>query len=129
MNWNNIDIVDSCWVWKGAISGTGYGSIRVNNKGYSTHRFVYEMYRGQVPKGLELDHLCRNRACCNPQHLEPVTHKENSKRSPILGKHNNRPNARKTHCPKGHEYNKENTYIRPNGRRKCRACNRENMRK
>lgn len=66
-----------CWLWAGAISSTGYGSFTARGASVSSHRFAYPELRGQIPEGLDLDHLCRNRWCCNPTHLEPVTRKTN----------------------------------------------------
>ena len=109
-----------CWLWKGYKNKHGYG-IWTRGGGFS-HRRIYEYLIGEIPEGLQLDHLCRNPPCCNPQHLEPVTAYENQYRSPISFV---TLNSKKTHCPQGHEYNEENTYIRPNGHRKCKACNRE----
>ncbi|MEE8234211.1 MAG: HNH endonuclease signature motif containing protein [Gammaproteobacteria bacterium] len=89
------------------------------------HRVSYEMENGLVPKGLELDHLCRVRNCVNPQHVEPVTHKENCQRGEVGINH-----RRKTHCNRGHPYSGDNLYIVPkNGKRGCKTCSRENLRK
>ena len=83
------------------------------------HQWIYEQVIGTVPDGLELDHLCRTRNCVRPDHLEPVTHRENIVRSPItpMGI-----NARKTECDRGHPLSGDNLKIRPCGRRECRAC-------
>lgn len=83
-------------------------------KDAGAHRVAYEEIMGPVPEGLELDHLCRTRSCVNPSHLEPVTHRENMNRGDVATR-------RKTHCPKGHPYDEENTGIY-NGYRNCRAC-------
>lgn len=107
-----------CWEWQGYKNADGYGKFQYCQKDYSVHNFMWECVYGPVPEGLELDHLCRNRACGNPIHLEAVTHLENIRR----GIYNNHHNSAKTHCPKGHEYSKENTYIAPNGFRQCREC-------
>ena len=105
---------DGCWNWLGYKSKTGYGRCgRV-----WAHRRAYELLIGAIPAGLEIDHLCRNRGCVNPGHMEVVTHQENQRRG-------NSPygiNARKTHCIRGHEFSEANTYISPNGRRNCRRC-------
>ena len=108
---------NGCWVWIGATdSRSRYGRMIVDGKTRYTHRVSYETFVGPIPDGLQIDHLCRNRACCNPEHLEPVTPLVNTHRSPIT-------NATKTHCPNGHEYNEENTRMTA-GRRHCIPCNR-----
>lgn len=116
-----------CWVWTGCRNnGRGYGQFRVggrlDGKTKLVHRLVYDLLVGPIPEGLQLDHLCRNRACCNPAHLEPVTQEENRRRG-LRGGLN-------THCLNGHEYTPENTYHykgKPGrGReRVCRTCTRE----
>jgi hypothetical protein len=110
--------VSGCWVWLAATTSGGYGQVQVNGGRRVAHRVVYELMVGAVPVGLELDHLCRNRPCVNPTHLEPVTHSENCRRSPLMG----RVNRSKTRCPAGHPYAEQNTYVRRNGHRMCRTC-------
>lgn len=75
-----IDRSGSCWEWRGAVSDNGYGRMRHNDGTFSVHRFAYERYRGPIPKDLVIDHLCRNRRCANPDHLEAVTQEENIRR-------------------------------------------------
>jgi hypothetical protein len=87
------------------------------------HRFAYELLVGPIPEGLELDHLCRNHACVNPAHLEPVIHVENIRRGDTDAQ--GRCNRDKTHCPAGHPLDEANTYHNPHGWRACRTCNRE----
>lgn len=116
-----------CWVWPGAKS-RGYGSVsvRLPDGRYIrrlTHRVVWEYVVGLVPAGLELDHLCRRRACCNPAHLEPVTHRENTRR----GAGNQ--NVNKTHCDRGHPLSGPNMRIEPYGGRRCKACQYEARRR
>lgn len=83
--WENvIKQDDGCWLWNGYIDINGYGSISFNNKRIATHRYSFKLHNGYLPVGLELDHLCRNRACCNPEHLEPVTHRENLIRGAVI---------------------------------------------
>jgi len=109
-----------CWEWLGFITLNGYG--RTNFPGVKTrlaHRLVYELLVGPIPDGLTLDHLCRNRSCVNPAHLEPVTMKVNTLRGESFAAKN----ARKTHCKRGHEFTTANTYIIPStGSRQCRPC-------
>lgn len=93
---------------------TGYAQLTIDRKVISGHRLAYELYVGSIPAGMHLDHLCRNRRCVNPEHLEPVTALENMWRSPIT-------HATKAACPRGHEYSEDNTY-RHKGRRYCRTC-------
>jgi len=115
-----------CWIFTGYLM-KGYGQIHSRRLGGTklVHRFVYEQMVGPVPDGFDLDHLCRVPACCNPAHLEPVTHAENVRRGVGLA---NLIASRKgiTHCDQGHELTFENTYINPGtGFRRCRKCRRE----
>ena len=115
----------TCWVWVGSLNSHGYGHIQgwskkeLSSYGGTTlaHRVSYQCYRGPIPTGLTLDHLCRNRWCVNPWHLEAVTMYENWSRGISMSA----VNAKKTHCLRGHEFTKENTYTAPKGRG-CRAC-------
>lgn len=103
-----------CWEWTGSGSD-GYGLVRVDGRTVPAHKAVYELLVEPVPEGLQLDHLCRNRRCCNPAHLEPVTPLENTRRGMGHGS--------ETHCPSGHPYSGENLAV-SGGRRKCRTCKR-----
>lgn len=116
------DSGSGCWVWIGPFMPNGYGKYRAGpgQPERPAHRVAYEHYVGQVPAGLQLDHLCRNRACANPQHLEPVTAAVNTDRQ-------DHANRRKDHCPAGHPYPRaaDGTWIRgTDGRRRCRVCRR-----
>ena len=109
----------TCWYWTGAIGPGGYGRFTVAQGLVAiAHRFAYELLMGPIPAGLTLDHLCREKSCINPRHLEPVTADENIKRSSECVA---TINSRKTHCPRGHEYTPENTRI-SRGKRYCEAC-------
>lgn len=108
---------DSCWNWVGGLTGSGYGMFWIHGRERLAHILSYEWHVGPVPAGLELDHTCRNTACVRPDHLEPVTHKENMRRADIaLGIR-----SAATQCPHGHPYDEANTSHR-NGRRHCKAC-------
>jgi hypothetical protein len=102
--------------------GRGYGACYVDGKQRPAHCRSYELLRGDIPEGMDLDHLCRNRLCVNPDHLEPVTRRENLLRSPITL---TALKAAQTHCIHGHAFTSENTKIRPNGTRLCITCNRK----
>ncbi len=111
---------DGCWIWQlRCMRKGGYGLITVAGGPKLAHRVSYEVFVGPIPSGLQIDHLCRVRLCVNPDHLEPVTARENIMRSPFAPA---AINARKTHCPQGHEYTPENTYRQHHGGRLCRTC-------
>lgn len=132
---NKVDTTGNCWRWTAAVDDHGYGSFTKpghRQTRVKAHRFAYEALVGLIPAGLELDHLCRNRACVRPDHLEPVTHAENMRRSPFQPTSGRPPPAAawqkaKTHCPKSHPYDDANTGVRSNGHRYCRACARDRM--
>lgn len=112
-----ISFTEGCWGWTGDHLPSGYGRFYFRGERSIAHRAVFEALRGKVPAGLVLDHLCRNRGCVNPWHLEPVTDAVNILRGvgpPAM-------NAKKTHCVHGHEFTPENTIARKDGR-ECRAC-------
>lgn len=115
--WDKITVTGFCWLWEGYVSKEGYGYSTFEGKGRIAHRHVYELLVGPIPKGLQLDHLCRVRNCVNPDHLEPVTPRENLMR----GFTHARSNSEKTHCAQGHEYNEANTYY-DKTQRSCKAC-------
>ncbi len=112
-----------CWQWTAARGRDGYGRFRLGHRMVLAHRFAFEAIRGPIPDGLELDHLCRDRGCVNPEHLEPVTGKVNTLRGVAFSAEN----ARKTHCARGHELGGEN--VRPGGSsRRCLTCDRDKSR-
>lgn len=119
---SKVQKTETCWIWT-RCKREGYGTIQIDKKPVYAHRFSYELHKGPIPEGLELDHICRNPSCVNPDHLEPVTHKTNMHRG-NTGKFN----KKKTHCPRGHEYSEINTYFHK-GSRFCRKCNRERNKK
>ena len=125
--WRIFVMPTPCWEWTGhklidygACNG-GYGMCRFNGRNRLVHKVMYERFIGQVPEGKELDHICRNRACCNPYHLDAVPHRINVLRgiSPFAEK------ALQTHCINGHAFTTENTFLHPNGGRQCRQCHRD----
>lgn len=123
-----------CWEWLGRIMPNGYGMLGIGQRSKGekktvySHRLSYEVFIGPIPDGMDLDHLCRNRCCCNPAHLEPVTRSENSRRgmgAVMLGLLN----STKTHCAHGHEYSPANTIYRKGGGRSCRICRKRDKQK
>jgi hypothetical protein len=115
--WAKVNKTDGCWEWTRGKSW-GYGVHTSGGKRHKAHRFAYELLVGPIPGGLTLDHLCRNRGCVNPTHLEPVTNRENILRgsSPAATR------ARQTECKNGHPFDEANTYRDPRGYRECRIC-------
>lgn len=131
---DKFTVDDGCWLWHAGLNDAGYGQI---NSGGSrgrplrAHRVLYELLVGPIPDGLVIDHLCRNRACVNPSHMEPVTRGENVRRG-VGGELSRQRLASQTHCKRGHEFTPENTHI---GRltsgypcRVCRTCRRDKAR-
>lgn len=119
-----VDASGDCWEWTGRFGDHGYGSYSVSGSTKQAHRLVWELLVGPVAPGLTIDHLCRVRSCVNPDHLEPVTMRENTLRSPIAPA---AVNARKTHCPRGHPYAGDNVTYSANGRA-CVECDRTKSR-
>lgn len=125
--WSKVDRPDSesCWTWRASLSPKGYGQFSVGSKSAKTyrmmksHRYAYEAMIGPIPSGLDLDHLCRNKACCNPLHLEPVTSAENNRRKALAT----------SACFRGHPFTPENTCKGRNDTRECRTCRRDRKRK
>ena len=115
---------NGCWEWTGAKNPAGYGLFWSGGRLRSAHIVAYEQINGTVPEGLELDHLCHNPSCVNPDHLEAVTHSINLLRGVNVGHWLSNIQKGKTNCPHGHPYDLENTYFRPDGGRGCNTCRR-----
>ena len=111
---------EQCWIWTGSSYGQGYGGVRLQSESpapRAAYRVMYELFRGSIPPGLQLDHLCRVHRCVNPAHLEAVTCRENLRRgNGFIGKQ-----MRRTHCPRGHALI-EGNLIRYKGHKQCREC-------
>ncbi len=110
-----------CIEWSGYTIKTGsgrYGKISVGGRSMMVHRLAYQRTRGPIPDGLVIDHLCRNTVCCNPLHLEAVTHRTNI----LRGEGHTARNARKRYCKRGHPLFGENLRITVNGYRNCQKC-------
>ena len=121
--WAKVDAFGDCWEWTAYKNKDGYGIFRPGNKRtmIRAHRFSWMILVGNIPPDKELDHLCRNRGCVNPDHLEPVTHRVNMSRTDLPTKALQRLTAQRTHCPKNHPYSGENLLM-DNGARRCRTC-------
>jgi hypothetical protein len=120
-----IDLGDGCWEWNAHRGTTGYGEVGIDGHKLNAHRVVYEILVSPIPEGLTIDHLCRNRACVRPDHLEPVDERTNILRGEGMGARY----ARRDACDSGHAYDLLNTYFRPDGARVCKSCRREIDRK
>jgi hypothetical protein len=118
--WERVRRTDGCWLWTGATNVGGYGRFNIYGRTIAAHRLSYEATVGPIGPGLQIDHLCRNKLCVNPAHLEPVTQQENNRRSYSPSA----VNARKTRCQHGHEMAGANLWVNPKtGYRQCRQCN------
>lgn len=115
-----VDRSGDCWEWTAWKSDRGYGRFHIGGSDINAHRAAWIIFRGPIPKGLVVDHLCRNPGCANPAHLEPVSNRTNV----LRGVGPSAENSLKTHCKHGHEFTPENTYITPKGYRYCRECKR-----
>lgn len=124
--WRKVEQVESgCWLWTASTRRRGYGQFWWGERVRCSHIVPFEVEYGSIPEGLELDHLCRTPLCCNPAHLEAVTHRENLLRGETL----TAAHARRTHCARGHEFAGENLVHRKDGTRMCRECNRIDSRR
>lgn len=117
--------VNGCWLWRNGLDSNGYGVVRTSASRTPAHRYVYEALVGAIPKKLQLDHLCRQRRCVNPDHLQPVTQQENILRgtSPAAIA------ARQNSCIHGHPFTGSNLFIDSAGFRRCRTCQRQRDRR
>jgi hypothetical protein len=109
--WSNTTAGEGCWEWDGLRDPEGYGRYHSLGSSGRAHRVAYELTHGPIPDGLTIDHLCQNKGCVNPEHLEPVTISENLARR-----------VWSDTCPAGHAYDERNTHRRANGGRECRQC-------
>lgn len=124
--WSKVEAQGPCLEWAAGRDSNGYGNFQLSETNVSVpaHVWAYRHLVGPIPEGMELDHLCRNRGCVDPSHLEPISHRDNI----LRGNAPAAQNARKTHCVRNHEFTPENTYLAPNGdqfRRVCKTCRRE----
>lgn len=136
--WKFVRKDEQCWEWTGSKWSSGYGSFFVANRKAAVHRVSYQINVGTIPEGLVIDHLCRNKSCVNPDHLEPVTSGENQRRGYEAGREPRGlgltakgeriggalTHLAKTHCPQGHPYSGDNLYLWRN-QRHCKTCMRE----
>ena len=123
--WMKVEISDGCWDWTGYRGKNGYGRLSASYRERAPYRFSYELVVGPIPAGLQLDHLCRNRVCVNPAHLEAVTSRTNILRgNGVAARY-----ATRTRCAQGHELLGANLALRTDGGRKCRACHAAYMRR
>lgn len=112
-----VEKTETCWLWTGGKNRKGYGIFHAEGF-HSAHRFAYGVFKGEIPDGLCIDHICRNPACVNPDHLRPLTIWQNT----LIGDGPSAKNAKKTHCIRGHEYTPETLGIYKSGRRFCKIC-------
>ena len=119
--WEKVKQVDDCWIWTACIDHDGYGDVKIAGRRTRAHRAAYEHMVTTIPDGLVIDHLCRVRACVNPSHMDPVPNRVNV----IRGDSRTNQQSAQTCCKFGHPFSESNTYIRPNGSRKCKQCGRD----
>lgn len=123
--WTKVSFTSSCWLWTANQNGRGYGRVVQDGASRPVHRVAFEEFNGQIPEGMEIDHLCKVRHCVNPAHLRVVTHLENVRAGDGAWMRQAQLGRSKTHCNAAHEFTPENTWIRKNGTRQCRQCRRD----
>ena len=107
-----FDVHNDCWLWTACKNRRGYGEFQFNGKRTHAHRVAYQLFVGPIPEGYHVDHMCKNKACVRPDHLQVLTHFESTRQA----------QGDKTHCPRGHEYSEINTYRHRDGSRQCKTC-------
>lgn len=113
-----VGSTEYCWEWVAAKQPTGYGQMWNGKRPEQAHRISYRVHKGDIPTSCEIDHVCRNRSCVNPDHLRAVPHRENMRVSDtVMGR-----NAAKLYCKRGHPLLGENLYVTRKGHRQCREC-------
>ncbi len=117
----DVDTSGDCWEWNGPVAANGYGKATIRKKTMLAHRVFFTHFVGEIPDGHQIDHLCRNRKCVNPAHLEAVLPEVNIAR----GISPSAQNAGKLYCIHGHSLQGENLYVTPDGRRQCKTCRRK----
>lgn len=123
--WSKVEVSDSgCWEWTASLDTGGYAQLGRGGKNLRGHRVAFQAAGNTLVRGLVIDHLCRNRKCVNPDHLEQVSNQENLRR----GESPSAENSRKTHCKNGHPLSGENLFVARNSSRQCRICQRRRKR-
>ena len=119
-----VNKTETCWLWAACLNNNGYGRFYFNGRNITAQRAAFILFRGEIPNGFEIDHLCRVRHCVNPDHLETVNHRTNL----LRGNTNTAARWHRTHCPRGHELEGDNiTWIRDGRGRECRRCKNDRM--
>ena len=124
--WESVRKTDTCWMWQKSLNGKGYGNFCIKRpKQMEAHKFAWLTQIGEIPSGLVLDHICRNRACVRPSHLRILTKGQNV----LVGNGICANKARQTKCKNGHSLSGQNLILTKRGHRQCRECTNDNNRK